>query len=93
MLEAGVLVYYELASRPKELHWAPWLEGQRQKARQALDALEVEVRAFGPEIDLGQICVGVALGWRSDPPLPRGQFDYAAIAVTCVFNSNSIGLT
>ncbi len=26
-------------------------------------------------------------------PRSRGQFDYAAIAVTCVFNSNSIGLT
>jgi glutathione S-transferase len=63
MLEAGVLVYYELATRPKELHWAPWLDGQRQKARQALDALEVEVPAFGHEIDLGQICAGVALGW------------------------------
>lgn len=63
MLEAGVLVYYELAMRPKELHWAPWLEGQRQKARQALDALELEVATFGPEIDLGQICTGVALGW------------------------------
>jgi glutathione S-transferase len=63
MLEAGVLVYYELATRPKELHWTPWLEGQCQKAGQALDALEVEVASFGPEVDLGQICAGVALGW------------------------------
>jgi glutathione S-transferase len=63
MLEAGVLVYYELATRPKELHWAPWLDGQRQQARQALDALEVEVASFRPEIDLGQICAGVAIAW------------------------------
>ncbi len=63
ILEAGVLVYYELASRPKELHWAPWLDGQRQKARQGLDALEAEAESFDAEIDLGQICVGVALGW------------------------------
>jgi glutathione S-transferase len=63
ILEAGVLVYYELATRPKELHWAPFLEGQRQKARQALDVLEGEVASFGPEVDLGQICAGVALGW------------------------------
>ena len=63
MLEAGVLVYYELVQRPKELHWQPWLDGQRQKARQALDALEGEASGFGAEIDLGQICAGVAIGW------------------------------
>jgi glutathione S-transferase len=63
LIEAGILVFYELANRPKELHWAPAIEGQRQKARQALDALEAEAVRFGSEIDLGQICAGVAIGW------------------------------
>ncbi len=63
ILEAGVLVYYELATRPKELHWAPWIEGQTQKVNQGLDALEAEVDRFGQKIDLAQICAGVTIGW------------------------------
>lgn len=63
ILEAGILVFYEHASRPKELWWPAWLEGQTEKATLALDALEREVTTFGPNVDLGQICVGVALGW------------------------------
>jgi hypothetical protein len=30
---------------------------------QGLDALESEVALFGDDVDLGQICVGVTLGW------------------------------
>jgi glutathione S-transferase len=63
ILEAGILVFYELSMRPQELHWAPWLDGQRQKVRQALDLLEGEAAGFGAEVDLGQICAGVTLGW------------------------------
>ena len=65
ILEAGVLVYYELANRPKELQWQPWLDGQREKARQGLDALEAEAERFeqSPTLDLAQICAGVTIGW------------------------------
>ncbi len=63
ILEAGILVYYEITNRPREAHWEPWLEGQRQKARQGLDLLERDVATFGAELDLSQICVGVTLGW------------------------------
>jgi len=63
ILEAGVLVFYELQQRPKEHQWAPWLDGQRTKARQGLDQLERDVASFGQEVDLGQICVAVTLGW------------------------------
>lgn len=63
ILDSGILVFYELASRPAQLHWAPWIEGQRQKARQGLDALEREAGRFGTPLDLSQICVGVTLGW------------------------------
>ncbi len=63
ILEAGVSVFYERSLRPEPLQWAPWLEGQSEKARQGLDALENEAASFAPAVALGQICVGVAVGW------------------------------
>lgn len=63
ILEAAILVFYELHHRPAALHWAPWLDGQREKAQQGLDALEREVAHFGDDVDLAQVCAGVTLGW------------------------------
>jgi glutathione S-transferase len=63
ILEAAILVFYERTTRPKELHWEAWIEGQSEKARQGLDALEREVGTFPREVDLAQICAGVTLGW------------------------------
>jgi glutathione S-transferase len=63
IIEAGVSVFYEKHLRPAELWWQPWLDGQAEKARQALDALEAEAAGFGAEVDLAQICAGAALGW------------------------------
>ena len=63
ILEAAILVFYELKERPAELHWSPWLDGQRGKARQGLDALEHEAAHFGNDVDLAQVCAGAAIGW------------------------------
>lgn len=63
VLDAGILHFYEKAHRPSNLWWDPWLEGQREKALQGLDALESEVAHFGKSVDLAQICAGVTLGW------------------------------
>jgi len=63
ILEASVLVFYERMLRPEAQQWAPWLEGQAEKARQGLDALERDAAGFGDAPDLGQICAGVTLGW------------------------------
>jgi glutathione S-transferase len=63
ILEAGVLVFYERAQRPTELHWEAWLAGQSEKVLQGLDTLEAEAAHFGGEIDLAQICAGVTVGW------------------------------
>jgi glutathione S-transferase len=63
ILEAAILVFYERTMRPAELQWPAWLDGQSEKANQGLDALEREAASFGPEVDLGQICAGVTLGW------------------------------
>ncbi|CAN5544944.1 hypothetical protein BH09MYX1_BH09MYX1_16280 [soil metagenome] len=65
ILEAAILVFYERLSRPKELHWAPWIEGQSEKANQALSALELEIggAGFTGRPTLGQVCVAITLGW------------------------------
>jgi len=64
ILEAAIAVFYERHLRPKELHWQPWLEGQLQKSRQGLDALEAAVEGFNAlQVEIDQICAGVTVGW------------------------------
>jgi glutathione S-transferase len=63
MLEAGIQIFYERLNRPKELHWQPWMDGQAEKARQGLDALDAHVSELRGAIDLGQIAVACAIGW------------------------------
>lgn len=79
LLDAGILVFYERLNRPAELHWEPWLEGQAQKAAQALDALEAalpiaarspsgganepDAASHGEQADIGQIAAACAIGW------------------------------
>lgn len=63
ILEAAILVFYETTTRPAEHHWAPWIDGQRGKALQGLDALEREAASFTDDVDLGQICAAVTFGW------------------------------
>jgi len=63
ILDSAILVFYEKTQRPAELHWNSWLDGQTEKAKQGLDALEGEVSSFGINVDLAQICVAVTFGW------------------------------
>ena len=63
MLSAGILAFYEQKLRPKNLHWAPWIDGQLAKVRQGLDALDREAATFEREVDIGQIAAAVAVGW------------------------------
>ena len=63
ILEAGILVFYEKATRPESHWWLPWLDGQSEKARQGLDALELEVAGFGEAFDLAQVCAALTFGW------------------------------
>ncbi|MFO0679216.1 MAG: glutathione S-transferase N-terminal domain-containing protein [Polyangiaceae bacterium] len=62
-VDAGIVVFYERAQRPKELHWQPWLDGHTKKVLQALDFFDSEAPAFGPDPDLGQIALASGLGW------------------------------
>lgn len=78
LLDAAVLVRYEVALRPEERRWAEWLQGQLAKVDAALDALEAEAATFAERVDIGTISAACALGyldfrfaahgWRSGRP-------------------------
>jgi glutathione S-transferase len=64
IIEAGVQVYYERVQRPAAQQWQPWIDGQLEKVRQGLDALDAEVARFASDrVDLGQIGAACAIGW------------------------------
>ena len=63
ILDAAILVFYERATRPKELWWPAWIEGQTEKALQGVDALASEAAGFGDRVDLGTISAAITLGW------------------------------
>jgi glutathione S-transferase len=63
ILEAGVIVFYEKTTRPRELRYEPWVDGQTEKVKQALDALDLECQSFSETVDLAQICAGITIGW------------------------------
>lgn len=64
ILDAAILMRYEVALRPEEARFAPWIEGQWDKIARSLDALESRWMAHlaGP-LCMGQIAVGCALGY------------------------------
>jgi glutathione S-transferase len=89
ILEAAVLVRYETALRPKELQWADWIAGQREKWHAGLDFLDRSAATLAGEPTIGSITVGCALGyldfrygnedWRgSRPALARWYEAFAA---------------
>jgi glutathione S-transferase len=83
IMDAGVLARYETFVRPEEHRWSEWIEGQKQKFRRALDALEAE--ALGDTVDIGTIAIGCALGyldfrypdegWRETRPRLEAWFE------------------
>jgi len=64
MLDAAVLMVYEIRLRPEEARFAPWIEAQWAKVARALDALESRWTAHlaGP-LDMGQIALACALAY------------------------------
>ncbi|MGH6896544.1 MAG: glutathione S-transferase [Geminicoccaceae bacterium] len=85
IMDAGVLTRYETFVRPEQHRWGDWIDGQKQKVRRALDALEAEAEAFGDTVDIGTITIGCALGyldfrypdegWRESRPRLRAWFE------------------
>lgn len=64
ILEAALLMVYEVRLRPEELRFASWVEAQWQKISRALDAVEDRHMALlhGP-LNMAQIALAVALGY------------------------------
>jgi glutathione S-transferase len=64
MLEAALLMTYEVRLRPEALRFPDWTEGQWGKIARALDVIEAEWMAHlaGP-LDMGQIALGCALAY------------------------------
>ncbi|KQZ86926.1 MULTISPECIES: glutathione S-transferase [unclassified Pseudomonas] len=64
IMDAAVLVRYEVALRPAEKHWAAYLDGQRDKIRRALALLEKDAIAeLTSHFDVAAISVACALGY------------------------------
>jgi glutathione S-transferase len=62
-MDAGILRRYELALRPRELHWNDWLQGQQTKVDNALAAADAQANAWAGAFDIGHIAIACALGW------------------------------
>jgi glutathione S-transferase len=64
ILDAAILMVYEMRVRPEEKRLDTWVEGQWAKIARALDALENRwiSHLHGP-LDIGQIAVGCALSY------------------------------
>lgn len=64
MMDAGVLMAYEMRIRPEDKRFADWTEAQWGKIARALDHLEANrlPQLAGP-LDMGQIALACALGY------------------------------
>ena len=64
IMDAAVLIRYEVALRVPEKHWDEWLDGQRDKIRRALALLEKDAIAeLTSHFDVAAISVACALGY------------------------------
>jgi len=64
IMDAAVLVRYEVALRAPEKQWDEWLDGQRDKIRRALALLEKDAIAeLTSHFDVAAISVACALGY------------------------------
>lgn len=63
LLHAALLVLYERKLRPAELRWQPWIDGQLDKIRTCLDAIEQAAAGFGDRFDIGTVTYACGLGY------------------------------
>lgn len=64
ILDAAILMVYEVRIRPDNLRFDAWVEGQWSKIARALDALETRWMAhLGGPLDIGHIAVACALSY------------------------------
>lgn len=64
IMDAAVLMVYEGRSRPEDMRYQPWVEGQWAKVARALDTIEARwMSHLAGSLDMGQIALGCALGY------------------------------
>ena len=64
MLDAAILMAYEVRLRPEDKRFPEWIEGQWAKVARALDAVEAGwIPHLSGPINMGQIALGCALGY------------------------------
>ena len=78
MLDAALLMRYEVALRPAEFQWDAWSRGQREKILGAIEYCNRTVGQWSGQVDFGTIGVACALAyldlrfpeldWRSAHP-------------------------
>jgi len=78
VLDAALLIRYELTARPESERSAAWIEGQTAKIESALAWFEEQAEAVRDRVDIGTIALACALGyldlrfsdiaWRDDAP-------------------------
>lgn len=78
LLDAALLIRYELTARAESERSAAWIEGQTAKIESALAWFEERAAGLGERIDIGTVALACALGyldlrfsdiaWRDDAP-------------------------
>lgn len=63
ILEAAVLLRYEVNVRPQQYQWSEWIAGQFGKVRGGLDALERECGGWGERFGIGAITAACVCGY------------------------------
>jgi glutathione S-transferase len=64
MMDAAVLMAYEVRLRPEDIRFTDWLEGQWAKVARSLDALEAtRIDTLNGPLTIGHIGVGCVLGY------------------------------
>ncbi|MCJ8140945.1 glutathione S-transferase [Falsirhodobacter halotolerans] len=62
LMDALILIRYEHVARPENLRWSAWTDKQREKAFDALDAMNTDIPDPACH-DIGAISAACALGW------------------------------
>lgn len=63
LMDAALLIRYEITLRPAEKQHEPWIERQKTKIRKSLDQMEADVAELDGPVTIGTIGAASALGY------------------------------